>query len=81
MLDWIVFAGCVGGIVGFVFAVVVLRGHAYLARLQAEHRAAHARSLEAQREIAITTKRISTPPAAARDPGYVNGAAHASLDA
>lgn len=79
MLDWIVFAGCVGGIVGFVFAVVVLRGHAYLARLQAEHRAAHARSLEAQREIAITTTRISSPPA--RDPGYVNGAVHASLDA
>ena len=73
MLNWIIVAGCAGGIAGFVFGVVVERVRLFLRddrrRLQAET----IRAAILDQEVAVTSSR--PPPMHAAPVAYRNGAA------
>lgn len=76
MLNWIVIAGCVGGIAGFLFGVIVERARRHLFALRAQHVAERERATH----LAIQVDAQAIDRALANG-GYTNGSAHASLDA
>lgn len=76
MLNWIVTAGCIGGIAGFLFGVIVERARRHLFALRAEHVAERERATHL--EIQVDAQAIDRALTAK---GYANGSAHASLDA
>lgn len=73
MLDWIVIAGCAGGVGGMVFGIVVERMRRSIIDHRAELHAERVRATAMGREVVSHSR----PPET-----YVNGSApsHASLD-
>lgn len=65
MLNWIIVAGCAGGVAGFVFGLLVERGRVYLRKHEAE-----LQELQAKRR-AIPP--IEVPHEAPVHPRFVNG--------
>lgn len=66
--NWIVIAGCAGGVGGFVFGVTVERARRALMNHRIELQQERIRAFTAGREIAAL---------AGSQPPYANGAAHA----